>query len=101
MVRLIVLISLLPTLASAEDVPPEKLQMATGLAQIMARAETCKFAIDADKTRAYYVAQGLATPQVLDYISMKITQETGWVAQTTEAECAITHATAEAIGILR
>lgn len=101
MVRLIVLFSLLPTLAGAEDVPAEKLQTATGMAQIMARAETCKFAIDAEKARAYYVAQGLATPQVLDYISMKIAQESGWVAQTTETECAITHATAEAIGILK
>ncbi|MCA0345081.1 MAG: hypothetical protein LCH99_35985 [Proteobacteria bacterium] len=91
----------LPGLAFAEDVPAEKLQKATGLAQIMARAETCKYALDAKKTRAYYVAEGLATPQVLDYISMKVAQESGWAAQTTETECALTHATAEALGILK
>jgi hypothetical protein len=99
--RLFVALFLLAGSVHAQAVPAEKLQTATGLAQIMARAETCGFAIDAEKVRAYYVAQGLATPQVLDYISMKIAQESGWVAQTTETECAITHATAEAIGILK
>lgn len=99
--RLIAVCFLLPTVAAAEEIAPEVFEAATGLAQIMVRAEKCGYQVSPEKLQAYFVEKGMDKPEVLAWISTKSAQEAGWADQTTEAECVITRATAQAAGILK
>lgn len=101
MFRYALALLLFPTSALAQDIPADISETATGLAQIMTRAEKCGYEIDPTKLKQYFVDQGLDRPDVLAWISHKSAQEAGWVDQTTADECVITKATAESIAVVK
>lgn len=85
-----------PSMAATFNTPEVK-----GLANILALASKCEYAVSPEKLSAYLKAKGLDKPEALGWIKHKQAQEEGWAADATDADCAMARTTAEAIGILR
>lgn len=94
------IVFLLIASSAAAKMDLQTLHTATGLAQIMARASKCGYLVDEKALAAYYGEKGLADPEVLAWISHKITIESGDLSSLTASECSITEATGRKIGIV-
>jgi len=77
----------------------EKMSMAGGLAKVISAAGSCGYQIDDAALERYYETSGLATPEILSYISNLIT-----IAKAgdppTKNDCTLARTTARSIGIL-
>lgn len=87
-----------PTAALAE-ISIDQMGKANGIAEILKREKPCGYKVDPAKLEKYYVAEGLATPEVLSYISAAV-RLADYDPKPTPADCSITKATAQAIDIL-
>lgn len=83
--------------SSAMDL--QQMQLANGLSEIMSKAEPCGYAIDDAALEAYFTEHGLATPEILSFISSNVAVGE-FAGSPTAADCTLAKTTARSIGIL-
>lgn len=72
---------------------------ANGLAEIIYKAEHCKYVLDQSKLEAYFAQNHLDSPEILNWISMA-TDAASIEGPPTASACTLARATALKIGIL-
>lgn len=77
----------------------DKMGMASGLAEVLSKAEGCGYQIDEAALEKYYESNGLATPEILSYISNSISVAK-FGDQPSKSDCTLARTTARSIGVL-
>ncbi|TAA54801.1 hypothetical protein [Shinella sp. JR1-6] len=92
------LVLLTPAIAGAAmDI--NKMQTASGLAEIISRAEHCGYKVDEAALETYYEKSGLANPEALAFISGNIAMSE-FAEKPSASTCTLARTTARSIGIL-
>lgn len=76
-----------------------KMQIASGLVEIISKAEACGYTVDEGALESYYVEQDLANPETLSFISNSLSvAEMGDPPSSTD--CTMARVTGQSIGVL-
>lgn len=86
------------SIASAMDL--RQMQLASGLVEIITKSGPCGYEIDVAALEAYYAGEGLATPEVLSFISDGVSLS-GFDGEPSAADCTLARTTARSIGVLK
>lgn len=92
-------ISMISSFTSAVAMDLDKMGMASGLAEVLSKADGCGYQIDEAALEKYYETNGLATPEILSYISNSISVAK-FGSQPTKSDCTLARTTAKSIGVL-
>ncbi len=97
--RTMVAVVCLVSASAAQAVDFKQMQLANGLVEIMNKASPCGYEIDDTALEAYYVDNGLATPELLSFISAGVSLSE-YDDPPSSSDCTLARTTARAIGIL-
>jgi hypothetical protein len=87
--------------AFCQEPSEAQLLAGSGIGKLIARAGHCGYELDDDALQQYYEKQGLATPQVLAWVSVEASIESANLAGLAPGECSVSKATARSMGVLK
>lgn len=76
----------------------EQMEIAMGLAQVIAYAEPCGYKVDQAGLETYFEKVGLSTPEGLSYVTVNVPRQVK--EPPSEAGCTMARSTAKSIGVL-